>query len=101
MEQTDSSADMVGQSVPEGYRRDGQGRLIPESLIKPIDLQRDQLVRELVGGALHARDVLLAFKRQAFQDIEAHVQLSIDEYGVSEAVARATSRCFPSTAGTR
>ena len=33
------------QTIPAGYRQDAQGRLIPESMIKPIDVERDRLVR--------------------------------------------------------
>ena len=36
---------MTQQTIPAGYRQDAKGCLIPESLIKPIDLARDQLVR--------------------------------------------------------
>lgn len=39
------------QPIPAGYRKDAQGRLVPESLIGPIDRMRDDLVLELVKGA--------------------------------------------------
>ena len=35
-------------SIPEGYREDRNGRLVPEAQIKPIDLARDQLVQEKI-----------------------------------------------------
>jgi len=70
------------EQIPAGYLRDAQGRLIPEKMIRPIDRQRDDLVRELIEGARVAREVLLNFKRQAFADIAAHVSLSVGEYGV-------------------
>ena len=37
--------------IPAGYRRDAQGRLVPEAMIKPLDLARDQLVLDLVARA--------------------------------------------------
>ena len=46
------------QTIPEGYRVDAQKRLIPESMIKPIDLERDALVLGLVEKARAASDVL-------------------------------------------
>lgn len=70
------------QTIPDGYRVDARGRLIPEAQIKPIDLARDQLVRDIVLGASKLATDLQAFKRGAFDDIEALVELSADQYGV-------------------
>lgn len=69
------------QTIPEGYRVDAQKRLIPESMIKPIDLERDALVLGLVEKARAASDVLAKFKASAFGDIEAFVELSAEQYG--------------------
>lgn len=69
------------QLIPEGYRIDGQQRLIPEVLIKPIDLARDALVLDLVEKARSASVVLAKFKAAAFGDIEAFVELSAEQYG--------------------
>ncbi|XLM22760.1 DUF3164 family protein, partial [Chromobacterium piscinae] len=33
-------------AIPEGYKQDGKGRLVPISIIKPIDLTRDEFVAE-------------------------------------------------------
>lgn len=71
------------QTIPDGYRIDARGRLIPEAQIKPIDLARDQLVLDIVGGASKLSTQLQAFKRGAFDDIEALVALSAEQYGVS------------------
>jgi hypothetical protein len=70
-------------TVPAGYRRDGQGRLVPESMIKPLDLARDQLVLDLVGRAQSVSRVLGDFREQAFADIDALVQLAAEEYGAT------------------
>ena len=70
-------------TVPAGYRQDARGRLIPEAQIKPIDLARDALVREIVHGATALNAQLQAFKQQSFDDIQALVQLSAEQYGVS------------------
>ncbi|MGO1273823.1 MAG: DUF3164 family protein, partial [Pseudomonas helleri] len=69
------------QTIPEGYRIDAQKRLIPESMIKPIDLERDALVLGLVEKARAASEVLAKFKACAFGDIEAFVELSAEQYG--------------------
>lgn len=68
------------QEIPAGYWRDAKGCLIPESMIKPIDKERDRLVRELVGKARGVSDVLAKFKAEAFGDIAAFIDLSAEQY---------------------
>ena len=55
---------------------------MPESQIRPIDLARDALVRELIEKAKPLRKELATFRRNAFDDIEALVQLSGEQYDV-------------------
>lgn len=69
--------------APAGHRQDAKGRLVPESQIRPIDKCRDELVRELFAKAEAVHQVLADFKRTAFADIAAFVELSAAEYGVS------------------
>ena len=73
---------MNAQPTPAGYRKDSQGRLIDEKMIKPIDLARDELVRELVAGAGDVNKTLRDYKLRAFGDIAAFVSLSAEQYGV-------------------
>ena len=72
----------MDNAIPAGYWRDGEGRLIPENMVKPIDRARDELVRELVGKAKAASAVLADFKAKAFGDIGAFVEMSGEQYGV-------------------
>lgn len=72
----------TSQAIPEGYRVDAKGRLIPEESIKPIDQARDELAIELVTKAKELNRQLAQFKAEAFGDIESFVQLSVEEYGV-------------------
>ena len=72
----------MDNTIPAGYWRDGEGRLIPENMVKPIDRARDDLVRELVGKAKAASAVLADFKAKAFGDIGAFVEMSGEQYGV-------------------
>lgn len=67
--------------IPAGFRQDGQGRLIPESMIKPIDSERDRLVRHLVDRASELSSELADFKTMAFGDIRAFIDMSFEEYG--------------------
>ena len=67
--------------IPAGYRKDAKGRLIPESTIKAIDLERDKLVIAIVEGAQAQNAALTRFKAVTFGDIEAFVELSAEQYG--------------------
>lgn len=69
--------------LPDGYRMDAKGRLIPEESIKPIDQARDELAIELVTKAIELNRQLQQFKAAAFGDIETFVQLSAEQYGVN------------------
>lgn len=69
-------------AIPEGYKRDAKGHLIPDSMIKPIDHTRDKLVAELVDKAQKVSATIATFKTSVFEDVAAFVQLSGEEYGV-------------------
>ena len=68
--------------VSEGYRKDAQGRLVPESIIRPIDLERDRLTIEIVQKSRVVNEQLTKLKAEVFGDIEAFIELSAEEYGV-------------------
>lgn len=70
-------------SIPEGFRQDAKGHLVPVDLIKPIDLARDELVMELVEKAKQVSKVLGEFKTAAFGDIKAFVEMSAEQYGAT------------------
>jgi len=70
------------EHVPAGYLKDAQGRLVHEDMIKPIDKERDQLVRGLVQKAKALQETLAQFKAATFGDIEAFIELSAEQYGV-------------------
>lgn len=67
--------------VPEGYKQDARGHLVPLDMIKPIDLARDDLVRELVAAGQTLSDQIAAFKRRVYSDVGAFVSMSAEEYG--------------------
>jgi len=71
------------QEIPQGYRANAKGHLVPEQSIKQIDLMRDELVEKIVTEALAHRSALEAFKREALADIEAFITLSYEEYAAS------------------
>lgn len=65
-----------------GHMRNAQGHLVPIDVIKPIDLTRDELVRELVAKAQAMNAQLAAFKAEAFAMVDAFIALSAAQYGV-------------------
>lgn len=69
------------QTIPAGYRRDAQGRLVHEEQIKPVDKLRDELVLALVERARTTHEALVQYKAAAFGEIEAFLDLSAQEYG--------------------
>jgi hypothetical protein len=78
-----NARDKNAAAVPTGYRRNAQGHLIPEAMIKPIDIARDQLVTELISAAKSLSTDIGIFKAQVFGDVAAFVQLSAEQYGTT------------------
>lgn len=70
-------------ALPSGYRKDAQGRLVPESLIKPIDKIRDELVIEMVTKAIDSSKALADFKDSVMRDARAFITLSAEQYGIN------------------
>ncbi len=73
---------MNENNVPEGYRRNALGHLVPESMIPDIDKTRDELVIDLVKKARAACQALAAFRHEAMRDTEAFIKLSGEQYGI-------------------
>ncbi len=67
----------------ENMRQNAQGHLVPESLIKPIDLLRDEVVLKQVAKAKELQLQMQATKVQMQQEIADYLDLSASEYGVS------------------
>ncbi|MGL5344823.1 MAG: DUF3164 family protein [Plesiomonas sp.] len=68
--------------VLAGYWVDGRGVLTPEMHVKPVDKDRDALVGEIVEKAIALNAALAAFKGSVFGDIQAHIDLAAEKYGV-------------------
>jgi hypothetical protein len=67
----------------ENMRQNAQGHLVPESLIKPLDLLRDEVVLKQVAKAKELQLHMQAAKVQMQQEIADYLDLSASEYGVS------------------
>lgn len=67
---------------PEGYMRDHRGRLIPVSMVKPVDQLRTELVARLIAQAEAMAHTLAEFRSACDSEIGAFVDLSAAEYDV-------------------
>lgn len=68
------------KQIPAGYWQKANGELTPESMVKPVDRQRDEFVRTLVARAENLSRALAEFKASAFVEFDAFVQMSAKEY---------------------
>lgn len=64
------------------YKEDSTGSLRPISLIKEIDLVRDDVVMEIVKKSEDLNKVLTDFKVNSMADIQAFIDLSAEKYDV-------------------
>lgn len=69
-------------NIPEGYRINAQGHLVPESQVKPLDKLRDEVVMNIIESARQQRQQLAAFKLNSMQEIADFIDLSAAEYGI-------------------
>ncbi len=71
----------MAHNMPEGYLTNSQGHLVPVEMVKDIDKLRDELVLKLVKTANQTSEILAEFKKMAFSEINAFVELSASDYG--------------------
>ena len=72
----------MSKKVPEGYRVDAKGRLVPEESIRPIDLERDEVIMNIVGEAQALSQQIHMFKAKAFGEVSGFVERSAAQYKV-------------------
>ncbi len=75
-------------TIPEGYKENALGDLVPLSRIKPIDLLRDDLIVSVIDKARIEQQRLAAFKLNAMNEISDFIDLSAEEYGVKHGGAK-------------
>lgn len=71
------------KTIPEGYRENSLGHLVPESIIAEIDKLRDDLVKSLVKAAEEKAVEISNFKLASMSEISRFVELSAMEYNVT------------------
>lgn len=66
----------------KGFMKNAHGGYDPVSAIKPIDLARDDLVKDIVAKSEEMSAKVLDMKRGFFNDIKAFLDLSAEKYDV-------------------
>lgn len=66
----------------EKYMTDSKGRLTPVDLVRPIDKERDDLVKNVVEEAKKLHAVMIGFKETTRKKITDFVSLSASKYKV-------------------
>lgn len=70
----------MSTKIPEGFREDAKGRLVPVETIKEVDLARDELVTTLVKAAEQHSTSLAVFKAEAMATIDSFIAESMARF---------------------
>lgn len=73
----------IMQHIPDGYKLNAVGHLVPIESIKEIDLARDEFVRQVVAKAKAQSEAIRLFKKEIQDDFQAFIDLSAERYGAS------------------
>lgn len=73
----------LGEIVPDGYKKNGLGYLVPIEKIKDEDLDRDEFVMEMVRKAKNVSHVVSTFKISLTEDMQAFLDLAAEKYGAT------------------
>lgn len=66
----------------KGFMKNAHGGYDPVSAIKPIDLARDDLVKDIVAKSEDMSRAIAAMKKGFFNDVRAFLDLSAEKYDV-------------------
>lgn len=66
----------------KGFMKNAHGGYDPVSAIKPIDLARDDLVKDIVAKSEEMSRAVALMKKGFFNDVRAFLDLSAEKYGV-------------------
>lgn len=66
----------------KGFMKNAHGGYDPVSAIKPIDLARDDLVKDIVAKSEEMSRAIALMKKAFFDDVRAFLDLSAEKYGV-------------------
>lgn len=78
----DAAATGLPVEIPDGYRADPKGRLVPPDLVSPSDLLQDDTARRIAAFALDLADQIARFRAHTYDDLSALLELLASNYGV-------------------
>ena len=73
------------------FMTDSQGREVPVSMVKDIDILRDQTVKAIMTKTFAMRDALVSFKQGIWSDIQEFLSLSSEQHGMT--ICNLTKSC--------
>jgi hypothetical protein len=81
-------------TVPAGYRQNSKGHLVPETMIKPVDILIDDLINTMAGQWKLQKETLAEFKRRSFEEVHALVAAINEQYGVKKGGEKGNIQLF-------
>jgi hypothetical protein len=67
-----------------GMVKDSQGRMVLLEMVKPLDAQRDDMVRALFEAFAKVQEAAHTFRDWADSEIDSHIGLVAEKYGVKK-----------------
>jgi len=71
-------------TIPDGYKADAKGHLVPENLIKPQEMLEDQTVRSVIDHARELSAQIARFRGHTFDDVASFMDILAERYGASK-----------------
>ena len=68
--------------IPDGYKMNASGHLVPLAKIPEIDLLKDDLVKNTIAQAKVLKQTMQTFKHAVLEDITAFIELSAERFNV-------------------
>ena len=88
------------QDIPEGYREDAKGRLVPDRLVSDAQRLEDTTVRTVVAYALNLHREVQRFTGHCWDDLAAMDDLVAERYGLRRKGGAKGNRTYTSYDGT-
>lgn len=82
------------ETIPEGYRKNAKGHLVPEVTIRESDLAIDQFVLETAGNWIHLQTLIASFKVKLLGDVKALLDLIAEKYKVKKGGKKGNVQVF-------
>lgn len=78
---TNADTTLQADQIPAGYVKNRNGDLIPKDRVKPLDRERDKVVRKLIKDAKAVNEVIAEFKDKAMAAVADFGDHSAQTYG--------------------